>query len=1061
MLGFVAFGTILVSGSCNDGRREAERRAHDEAMKQREAEMQREAAKRQEQEEGSKLQRRTFDLDVELRGPERHIKGHPTTLPEWADPLRDRIDPEKDDSWREKVAVRFEASCSEFVSALLDGDESAARSRVSDDFQGTHGLFPEFGEARFDDGSFAVHDHGIAETESEELAATTKRLGASDWSRATERQITATVVDLEVAGEGLWSCDLELRVVGQLDGVPSLMDAEGVALVREGTDGDAAPQLVSWDITHSRLIRRPRPTFQSISGAILEPLPHWQREFALGCGDYDRLADRRRINYGTGMLGMALGDVNGDGLEDLYVSMISGFPNRLFLHQPDGSLVDGAKDAGVDILDTTRGCLLVDLDADGDLELCIGRQTDLLIYWNDGEGKFTSPQALQGPGTSPIYSISAADPDLDGDLDLYCSRYRTGAGDAHVPTPYHNATNGAVNFYWRNDGERKFTEAGAETGLSSGDPRYSFIALWDDFDEDGRLDLYVVNDFGPNNLYIQTEDGFVDRAEEMGMLDASTGMGISGADVELDGDLDYYVTNMFSAPGLRSTSEPMYRGGDEAIRPLHRKLADGMSLLLQDEKGKYVEGAAAAGVDHGGWAWGALFYDWNLDGYPEIYVPNGFVTSDSEVDVETLFWRWIVATTPSESISDETYNRHWLAMSSFNRMEGFSYNGHERNHVYLNLGDGTYADVSPISDIDFVDDGRVAARADWDGDGLEDLILVNRTAPRLRIVRNTHPNAGHRVVIELHGMLGQVDAISARVHVERKDGKVVTQTVYAGEGLLGQSSHRRFFGLGENDDEVDVEVRWPDGAVQRFEGLEPDRGWKLYREGGRRESWEFKASPFASLPHSPAQPNPAGVQRVVLSDKMPLRYLAYEDASGRSVSLEELPSSSKLLTYWHPQSRSGLAFLKQLAEAQSEILEAGGVVVPVAFTGDGIDTGSDALQILGLAELALNAKSNDELILEALLVEVLSDFDSIPLPLSFLLDKQANLCAIYYGAPRTEEILEDLELMKGMRPDDNSTVALSGGHWIGRPMRRYRQIVRALMLLGARDLASDLKARKQ
>lgn len=1046
---------LTLGSSCGEAERERV-----EAIRQ--SQLAREADARARQEAES--QPRLFEVDVSLRGPQRVINGHPSILAAWADPLRDRIDPENDQSWREKVAVRFESGCEALVRALLSGDAETASQQVSDSFAGFEAFLPsDFGDAVFDDGSFAVFDHVATDADSESLDAAIERAGRGEWSRAEDLEVIASVVDLVPLSkeQGTWSCELELRMVGEIEGIPTLLDSEARATILESEDPAGQPSLLKLEVSRSRLIRRPRTTFKSISGALLRDLPNWHRDFALGCEDYDLVADRRRINFGTGMLGMALGDVNGDGRDDIYVSMISGIPNKLLLCQEDRSLVDVAPDAGVDLLNTTRGGLFVDLDGDGDQELCLGLQANLLIYWNDGTGKFSEPQMLEGEGTSPIYSLSAADPDLDGDLDVFCCRYRTGSGEAHVPTPYHNATNGAANFFWRNDGERQFTEAGAATGLTSGDPRYSFIALWDDFDEDGRIDLYVVNDFGPNNLYINTEEGFVDRAESMGMLDASTGMGITGADVELDGDLDYYVTNMFSAPGLRSISEPEYREGDEAIRPLHRKLADGMSLLLQEEPGSYTENAALAEVDHGGWAWGALFYDWNLDGYPEIYVPNGFVTNDSETDVETLFWRWIVATTPTESVPDEEYGRNWLAMSSFNRSEGFSYNGNERNHVYLNLGGGQYADISPISDVDFIDDGRVAARTDWDNDGLEDLVLVNRTAPRLRIVRNAHPNAGHRIVIDLVGKLGMIDAVGARIRVARGDGKVVTQTVYAGEGLLGQSSHKRFFGLGSSSDAVDVEVTWPDGEVQRFEELAVDRGWRLQRTDGAKTSWEFEASPFESLEHDPVEPNPDGVRRIVLSDKMPLRYLALLDANGRKTSLEALPKTPKLLTIWEPSSRSGLACLRDLAVMQAEVLKVGAVIAPVALLGDGQEAGAELLDQLGLSELALNATAQEELILEALLVEILGNFEDIPLPLSLLLDAESKLCALYYGTPQREELLEDLRRTKSMQPGVNDLVALTGGYWISHPKRRYGQIKRALMMLGARDLADDLKKSKQ
>ncbi|MFT7670065.1 MAG: hypothetical protein ACI8X5_002772 [Planctomycetota bacterium] len=999
------------------------------------------------------------DLDVTLDGPARVIRGHPNLLPEWADDLRDGINPENGDSWREKVAVRLEASCAELINALLDGDTSSINALTTGDFKGYLGLFPEFREIRFDDGSFVILDQKLEATDHEPLMKLLDRIDVSPWTALAERKVTASIVAIELVEEDTWKCSVELRLVGVLEGKPAMFDVELGLIAHASEESASPPHVRALSAEHSRLIRQTESSFRSISGVILEDLPYWQRDFALGCGDYDRRADRRGVPFGTGMLGMALGDVNGDGLEDIYVSMISGIPNRLLLHQADGSVIDGASAAGVDILDTTRGALLIDLDNDNDLDLCVSRQADLLIYWNDGKGKFSAPTFLDGPGTSPIYSLCAADPDLDGDLDVFCSRYHTGSGAENVPTPYHNAQNGVANLFWRNDGERRFTSAGEETGLTSGSPRYSFIGLWEDFDGDGKIDLYVVNDFGPNNLYINTEDGFVDRAEEMGMLDASTGMGISAADVELDGDLDFYVTNMFSAPGLRSISEPMYRDGDENIRPLHRTLADGMSLLICEAPGQFIEQGALAGVEHGGWAWGAVFYDWNLDGYPEIYVPNGFITGKNETDVETMFWRMVVGTTPETQVEDDDYVRGWTAMSSFNRMEGFSYNGNERNHAYLALGDGTYADVSPISDVDFIDDGRVAARCDWDNDGREDLVLVNRTGPRLRIIRNTHPNPGHRIVIELHGKSGSAEAVSARMRVTRSDGKVVRNTVYAGEGLLGQCSTRQFFGLGDSAGPVDVEVTWPDGEVQKFPKLAIDRGWNLYHTGQKSSAWAFDSSPFEGQAHSPAERNESGAQRVLLTDKMPLRYMTLHNLAGQVVALDELPKTTKLLTFWDPKSRAGLAFLKQLAKSQSEIIATGTTLCPVAMDGEDSDW-SSTVKKLGLTEYALAASETEELMIEALLLEILSTYDEIALPLSFLLDAQSNLCAFYYGAIPTAELVDDLQRVGKMQPDDNSTLELSGGYWLVHPTRRSGRISRALLMLGQRDLASDLKKHK-
>jgi hypothetical protein len=993
------------------------------------------------------------DFAVELVGPPAFVPGHPQQLPDYGDDLRRLIDPENDDSPGERVAVRVEAAAKRLFEALHAGDRATAEALLAPDFAGLTGLLPELGPPLFDDGALRVRDEVRSDEVRRSLDQALEALAGSGWSGVEAR---GEVVEVEALGDGRWRCVLEQRRLGTLEGVRAQLDALLTLEVAADDRGRTAPLVLAASLSEQRLVERPAPVFEEVSGHVLGGLPHLERELLKGCSDYAVWVDRRHIPFRTGILGMALGDVNGDGLEDLYVSQIGGFPNRLLLHQPDGSVRDAGAEAGVDLLETTRGALLADLDGDAHLDLVVGRTGSMVVFWNDGEGRFPgAPTVLPGPDDEPVYSISAGDPDRDGDLDLFAARYATGGGDEGVPTPYHDAANGTPNLYFRNEGGRRFTDAAEESGLLARAPRYSFIGLWEDLTGDGLLDLYVVNDFGLNELFEGDGEGhFRERAGELGLQDMAAGMGVSVADADLDGDLDVYVTNMHSAHGLRATAEPSYRAGDPMGREMHRRMALGNTLLLRGPDGAYTPAGPEADVRPAGWAWGGLFHDWNLDGLPDLYAPNGFYSGASRVDLEGYFWRHVVRVTPPEPGTHDEYWRNWGALSFFNTYEGFSYNGHERSLASLNLGGGRFADVSAVSDADFEDDGRVAARVDWDGDGRLDLLLVNRTGPRVRLLRNVHPSPGHRVALELLGANGPAGAVGARVRVEREDGRVITRTVYAGEGLLGQSTTRLFFGLADSAAPVDAEVRWPDGEVERFEGLTVDRGWTL-RRGGAREERPFTASPFEGRGAAPLERSRRPVDRTVLATKLPLRHLSFPAPGGRRVALGELERRARLLVFWDPESGAGADLLGLLAELRPEVDAAGAAVHPVAYRdGDGADP---RLAALGLAEAALGTGEKERMLLELLLLEVLDAYDELPLPVSLLFDRGSNLCAVHFGAPRSEELLEDLAAAAAERPRNPYTLELSGGRWLGPPARAHRRIIRALMLMGERAMAEDLR----
>ncbi len=398
-------------------------------------------------------------------------------------------------------------------------------------------------------------------------------------------------------------------------------------------EDSSAPRLLSIQVTAAEQVRSTSqgPLFTDATSAVLgnnasyqaqlvPSLDHWRGTLPAGLG---------LTVYGHE--GLAIGDVNGDDRDDVLILQPGGLPHRLFVQQEDGTAMDRSAESGLDLIDPAHGALFIDLDQDGDQDLALAVGAGVALFSNDSTGVFTHVRRL---AAADSLSLSAADYDRDGNLDLYVCCYTTPDGDVSVPIPYHDANNGHPNYLFRNLGGWHFEDVTEAAGLQVNNERFSFASSWEDFDNDGDPDLYVANDFGRNNLYRNDSGTFQDIAAEAGVEDISAGMSVTWGDYNNDGWMDLYVSNMFSSAGNRITFQRQFKTDVEGdVRAQFQRHARGNSLFENAGDGTFRDVSVAAGVTMGRWAWGSKFLDFNNDGREDLLVANGFITNEEKHDL--------------------------------------------------------------------------------------------------------------------------------------------------------------------------------------------------------------------------------------------------------------------------------------------------------------------------------------------------------------------------------------------------------------------------------------------
>jgi hypothetical protein len=597
--------------------------------------------------------------------------------------------------------------------------------------------------------------------------------------------------------------------------------------------------------------------------------------------------------------GVAAGDVNDDGRPDLYFTANMG-PNELYLNRGGFRFEEVTEQAGVqDTSGWTTGVTMADVNGDGHLDIYVcksgpigtePRRNELFI--NEGDGTFTERAAAYGLDASS-YSVHATffDYDKDGDLDLYLLNnppIRDGRFSAQ-PTLRQRADFSNDQLF-RNDtdtsGTVAFVDATEQSGLKHDAIGFGLSATVSDVNGDGWPDVYVANDYKvEDRLYMNQGDGtFTNAIHDWADYMSRSSMGADIADYNNDGRPDIFVLDMLPEGNRRQKllnlgQMPIRRTSDQYVRNMLH-LNNGNLGSRSGQTGSFSEIGQLAGVSNTGWSWAALFADYDLDGFKDLYVTNGVRYDYTNKDFQ---------------ISDylPTLKSKGEDPSEFYKLVEKIPSNPISNYIFRNQGDLTFAKKRAEWGMDQKGFSNGAAYADLDTDGDLDLVVNNIDDPAWIYRNNAVEQTDHHYLrVELEGTGQNRFGIGGTVELTTPAEQTLSQEMMPARGFQSSVEPVLTFGLGEAET-VALTVTWPDGTRQHVEDVRANQTITLHQQEAQPDE------------PNPDEPNPDEPDRRFKQKSPDKRGLAFTHQENRYEDYREEPLMLHMLARLGPALARG------------------------------------------------------------------------------------------------------------------------------------------------------------